>query len=250
MADFTSASPAKIQLSVASFLRQFGDGGVNPGAVFVSDSGNAKYSFTTGFPGSLVAQGQGLLESITADIGADTGVPKANWANYSPIAKGVIVAIYGPGSFVTDHVSTLADFISAPAATPLTSASFSSTAPLPILLSPLVGTEGFYGVAAGTILDSAGVTANLAITTTPTIPGTYAIPAGGYKYLALPAAMPALAEFKDNATGLSIPLAGSGEGYNQIANTLRFALVTIGGASYRLYRSQNVLGGAVVLAIA
>ena len=105
----------------------------------------------------------------------------------------------------------------------------------------------YYGKAAGTTLNEAGILA-LSSSSLSFYPGAYAIPSGtGYAYFAIPSSQPAASAF---LVGIfPCPMAGVSEGYNDSANGLNFTTITVNGASYRLYRSYNALAGDVILTV-
>ncbi len=86
--------------------------------------------------------------------------------------------------------------------------------------------------------------------------GTYNYSATGYKYFAYPDEMGDVAVFRDPSTGFLIAMAQvtDNAAYSNIANGYYYALVSVTNANgittdYRLYRSQNVLGGTISFAI-
>jgi hypothetical protein len=70
---------------------------------------------------------------------------------------------------------------------------------------------------------------------------TYALAAGDYKYVCYPATMGTATSFKDESTGLDIPMEAS---YNVNVTNAQGILT-----AYRVHRSTNVLGAAINLIV-
>ena len=103
----------------------------------------------------------------------------------------------------------------------------------------------YYGSSVSSTLNEAGIT-GLAGTANKTTPaGSYVIPAPGspekFMFLAWPDGFTAQPRVTDGFMTGGIPmtgdLAGAGEGYNQTQNGWPYMLVTVGGVSYRVYRT-------------
>jgi hypothetical protein len=117
----------------------------------------------------------------------------------------------------------------------------------------------FYGTSASASLDSAGVSALTAMAGATSLGGTYSMAAGGYKYFAWPDSFgspTAVTGFKDAATNLAVSMASSSDdaAFSQTQNGWNYALVSVTnsfGASlnYRVYRTKNVLGGSINIAV-
>lgn len=161
MADFTTSPPTAIPLSVSSFLRMFGSGGVDVTSLFVGVS-QASHTFTTTFPGVLVPTQTTPHASLVADIGADLGVPWAQWANKGTIPDGTVIVIKADPSFVDSPIGSLADFISSSGSIPIPGSVFSTSEAQSIGLpttsfTPNPPSGGFaYAVVPGSILTSEG----------------------------------------------------------------------------------------------
>ena len=105
----------------------------------------------------------------------------------------------------------------------------------------------YFGKAAGTSLNEAGILA-LSTSAVSFYPGAYSIPAGtGYAYFAIPTSQPAASAFMVGI--FPCPMAGSAEGYNDSANGINFKTVTVSGVSFRLYRSYNSMAGDITLTV-
>jgi len=79
--------------------------------------------------------------------------------------------------------------------------------------------------------------------------------AGGYKYYCIPSTFGFPSLFKDVNTNLNVAMAGIAEGYTSTnGNGIYYQSVSITNAysvvnNYRIYRTRNVLGGAIKIAI-
>ena len=79
--------------------------------------------------------------------------------------------------------------------------------------------------------------------------------AGGYKYYGIPSTFGFPSLFKDVNTNLNVAMAGIAEGYTSTnGNGIYYQSVSITNAygvvnNYRIYRTRNVLGGAIKIAI-
>lgn len=116
----------------------------------------------------------------------------------------------------------------------------------------------FYGNSANVTLSEAQIQALANDLLTASYARTYAMAAGGYKYICLAdAAGGQLNTVKDASTNLSVPMAtaaddasysnvdGGGYSYALVSVTNPFAVTT----NYRVYRTKNSLGGAISLAV-
>lgn len=113
--------------------------------------------------------------------------------------------------------------------------------------------RGFHGVSAAPTLVPGSLGAGQLVTTPV---GTYAFPAGGFKYFAFPAALPAPSDFLDAATNLSVTMAEASDNpaYDQVANGLAFDLMDITTPTgittpYRVYRTRYTVGGALSIKV-
>jgi hypothetical protein len=85
--------------------------------------------------------------------------------------------------------------------------------------------------------------------------GTYALAAGGYKYLCFPDSYGNQATttgFKDTATGFPVAMADNTDNifFSNVQNGWYYGLVAVTNAlgvteNYRVYRSKNILGGSI-----
>jgi len=87
--------------------------------------------------------------------------------------------------------------------------------------------------------------------------GTFAYAGGGYKFLCFPTSFGSPASFKDAATNLNVAMASSEDDafFSNTANSLSYGLVSVTNAfsqttNYRVYRSKNILGGAISIIVA
>jgi hypothetical protein len=114
----------------------------------------------------------------------------------------------------------------------------------------------YYGASSNPTLSSANILALAGQLSG--YPGSYAMPAGGYKYICYAhAAGGQLNSVKDAATQFSIPMAtstdnaaysnvdGGGYSYALVSHTNQFGVST----NYRVYRSKNILGGTMTVAV-
>ena len=165
MSEFTTDSPLSIPITVSSFLRMFGAGGVTPAAVF-SGEVYAQHSFGVQFPGVLTHSQASPDVSLVADIGLIpvplTGVPAGQWAALGVIPQGASINIRAASGFIGDPVSDLANFVASAGSIPLAVSSFSSQAPASIAIPsasftpnpPLGGLA--YAIVPGAILTEEG----------------------------------------------------------------------------------------------
>lgn len=84
--------------------------------------------------------------------------------------------------------------------------------------------------------------------------GSYDFVGGGYKYIVYPTSFGSPNFFKDESTNLQVAMADNSDGYstlsngyyyNTIAITNQYGIVT----TYRVYRTKNILGGAISIII-
>lgn len=80
--------------------------------------------------------------------------------------------------------------------------------------------------------------------------GTYAFAGGGYKYLVYPDSFGSPNLFKDAATNLQVAMADNSDGYTTLSNGYYYNTISITNqysvaTTYRIYRTKNILGGAI-----
>lgn len=118
----------------------------------------------------------------------------------------------------------------------------------------------YWGMSTETMLDEAGILAleDSAGATTPARTYTFDVPTGTYQYLywawpdALTARPVVSTGFTNNGLSMTGTLAGSSDGYTSLENGFNYALVSVNGSSYRLYRTrlqQGNLGGTITVVI-
>lgn len=100
----------------------------------------------------------------------------------------------------------------------------------------------FYGESTQTSLDEAGIKALRTSKLGNSKAGTYIFNEGGYKYIAYPNSLGDFATFKDVATNMDIVLKTAG--YDLVNVTINGVVVP-----YRVYRTQNILNGAITVSI-
>jgi hypothetical protein len=115
------------------------------------------------------------------------------------------------------------------------------------------GTSGLTGMTAGDIQNLANnfLASGFA--------NTYSYPAGNYKYLCYPNSLgsPTTATgFKDTSTNLAVAMADNTQGsfFNNVQNGWYYGLVNVTNSrnqttQYRVYRSLNILGGSINIAV-
>jgi hypothetical protein len=80
--------------------------------------------------------------------------------------------------------------------------------------------------------------------------GTRSYAAGGYKYFCIPTALVNPTLFRDSSTNLTVAMAGPSDGYTILNNGYYVQQVVVTNAygvniTYDVYRSKNILGGAM-----
>lgn len=87
--------------------------------------------------------------------------------------------------------------------------------------------------------------------------GTFSYAGGGYKFLCFPTSFGSPASFKDSSTNLNVAMASSDDDafFSNIANSLSYGLVSVTNShsqtiNYRVYRTKNILGGAISIIVA
>lgn len=99
----------------------------------------------------------------------------------------------------------------------------------------------FFGESANATLDAAGVQALRSGTLKSSYAGNYAYQAGGYKWLGVPKNLGKPTTFKDVSNNLPVPMEYMGT--LSITNTHGIA------QDYYLFRTSNVLGGSITIAV-
>lgn len=84
--------------------------------------------------------------------------------------------------------------------------------------------------------------------------GTYQYLGGGYKYLVYPDSFGSPNLFKDGATNLQVAMADNSDGYTTFSNGYYYNTLTITNqysipTTYRIYRTKNILGGAIEIIV-
>lgn len=112
----------------------------------------------------------------------------------------------------------------------------------------------FYGTQSATSLTASGVQSLSNQSLSPSRTGTYNFSAEGYKYFAWPTSFGAPALFRDFNTNLAVAMAGIEEGYMTSVGSYYAQTVSVTNAygistNYYVFRSQNVLGGAISIVV-
>lgn len=102
----------------------------------------------------------------------------------------------------------------------------------------------YYGESASTSLDEAGIEGLRVGGLQAAFAGTYAFAAGAskYKYLCFPEALGSASSFKDESTGLDVPF--------QAPSTVSVTNAQGVATNYYVYRSTEMLGGAINIIVA
>ena len=84
--------------------------------------------------------------------------------------------------------------------------------------------------------------------------GTYNFGAGAYKYFAWPTSFGAPTLFRDFNTNLAVAMAGVAEGYTTPVGSYYAQVVTITNGfgkttNYYVFRTKNILGGAISIVV-
>ena len=113
----------------------------------------------------------------------------------------------------------------------------------------------YYGTSASATLNAAGIAGLTSSALVPGFAGTDSFAAGNYKYFAWPDSFgspTAATGFKDTSTGLAVAMATTLDDpfYSNVQNGWYYGLVSVTNAysvttNYRVYRSQNILGGSI-----
>lgn len=113
----------------------------------------------------------------------------------------------------------------------------------------------FWGTNANTTLTESQIEALAGNSLATSMNGTFSMAAGGFKYFAVPTTFAEPLFIKDNGTGLGIAMADTPEGYTDTGSGIyKFKTISVTNPNgvtqdYRLYRSKNMLGGSIVIAI-
>ena len=96
-----------------------------------------------------------------------------------------------------------------------------------------------------------GLTNSNLVTTEVT---TYDFVGGGYKYICYPNAFGSPNLFKDEATNLQVAMADNSDGYTTLSNGYYYNTISITNqygisTTYRVYRTKNILGGAISIIV-
>lgn len=117
--------------------------------------------------------------------------------------------------------------------------------------------RAFFGTAAAVTLNEAAIEALANNPLASGFAGTYAFIAGDYKYFAWPDSFGGPSSFKDQATQLAVAMADATDdaAYSNTENGFSYALVSVTNGfgettNYRVYRTKNVLGGAITIIVA
>ena len=113
----------------------------------------------------------------------------------------------------------------------------------------------YWGVSTNTTLIETEIEALTSNALKSTYAGTFTFGTTGYKYYCYPDAMGGVSSFSDSTTLLPVAMADSTDGYTNLENGLYYDLVSVTNSNaittnYRVYRTKNVLGGAINIIIA
>jgi len=115
--------------------------------------------------------------------------------------------------------------------------------------------RSFWGTSTNTTLTESQIEALVGNALTTSMNGTFSMAAGGFKYFAVPTTFAEPTFIKDNGTGLGVAMADVPEGYTDTGSGIyKFKLVSVTNPNgvtidYRVYRSKNMLGGSIVIAV-
>lgn len=121
-----------------------------------------------------------------------------------------------------------------------------------LLLATASGSGGgktiYYGISTETEVTESIVTTQFTKVWAGSLGSGFSFLAGGYKFFVWDDELGApLADvgFLDPRTRMAVSMAGDAEGYDETENGWYYQLLSIGGVAHRVYRTRNVLGGAV-----
>jgi len=117
--------------------------------------------------------------------------------------------------------------------------------------------QRYYGPSTNTTLTESQIEALTNSGLASGFSGTFAYAGGGYKFFCFPTSFGSPVSFKDAATNLNVAMASSVDDafFSNTANSLSYGLVSVTNAfsqttNYRVYRSKNILGGAISIIVA
>lgn len=144
----------------------------------------------------------------------------------------------------------------------LPSGEFDNTAAAEVVLSGMVfdnspavapstgsSTTIYYGSSPRTSLTEGQAKSELVAITQATAAGNFLCGVNGYKYLAIPSNMASPVSIRDLATGFSVPLAGTPDGYSQVSSGLNYASLVIDGVTYRVHRSASPVVAEITIQV-
>lgn len=108
----------------------------------------------------------------------------------------------------------------------------------------------YWGTSNATTLTASGITSLTGTALVSSALRTYNLSDGGYKYLCIPTALGNPSLFRDVSTNLTVAMAGPDDGYTILNNGYYVQQVVVTNAfgvniTYDVYRTKNVLGGAI-----
>ena len=117
----------------------------------------------------------------------------------------------------------------------------------------------YHGISTDSFLDVLFIKENFVAMQNVSFEGTYSFSSGGYKYLSWPDSWGSpipITGFRDTINGMPIAMASENESpeFNNEENGWHFARIILQDSldqniSYRLYRTRNILGGALSITI-
>jgi hypothetical protein len=116
--------------------------------------------------------------------------------------------------------------------------------------------RAFFGLSSNPHLSAAQILALPSSQLEAAFAGNYACGASAYKYVCFPDSLGSPSRFGDLSTGLTVAMAQSTDdpAFSSVANGYSYALVSVTNTNgvttnYRVYRTQNQLGGALTLVV-
>lgn len=208
----------------------------SPVEVGSSISGTKTFTWSTSNGGNVAANSVGIVDATASTTLLSGSADDGSQA----IALPVAVTHSAPAT----HSWTIS-------ATDTHSAAFSRTLAVAWQWKAYAGTSASATLSAGAIQ---ALSDHAALASTAA--RTYALAAGNYKFLAIPASFTAPSSFRDADTGFTVPMADSSDdaAYSGTANGLGYATVSVTNGNgvatdYRVYRSKYALGGALNLQV-
>ena len=117
--------------------------------------------------------------------------------------------------------------------------------------------KNHYGVSSNSNLNASQIASLSNGNLTNTFAGTFVYAGGGYNFYCFPDSFGSPSSFKDVSTNLNVAMATSSDDsfYSNTANGLSYGLVSVTNTygqttNYRVYRTKNILGGAVTIIVA